>query len=230
MADHLTLIWQSLEIVWINLLLSGDNAILIALACRSLPEKQKRIGFLLGAAGAVGLRLIFTLAVEQLLELPVLKIGGGLFVIWLAMVFPRQSQADHDVAARPTLWGAVRAIIVADAVMSLDNVLALAAAAHGSMQLIVFGLLLSAPLVMFGAQALAALMTRLKWLIPLGAAILGWAGGALVATDPLWPRLGFDFETFEIGFGLAGAAIALLAGWSDRKPRAGADLDPPEAQ
>ena len=79
MADHLTLIWQSLEIVWINLLLSGDNAILIALACRSLPEKQKRIGFLLGAAGAVGLRLIFTLAVEQLLELPVLKIGGGLF-------------------------------------------------------------------------------------------------------------------------------------------------------
>jgi YjbE family integral membrane protein len=211
MTDTLTLIWEILEIVWINILLSGDNAILIALACRGLPEKQQRIGMAFGALGAVGLRIVFTVAALQLLDIPMLRLAGGLFVIFLAVQLPSQDTAPPQVEAKRTLFSAVRSIIVADAVMSLDNVLALAAAANGSMRLIVFGLLLSAPLIIFGASFMASAMKRFPIMIWAGAVILGWAGGELIAGDPVWSRLGLLAKAPEFVFGALGAAIVLAA-------------------
>jgi YjbE family integral membrane protein len=211
MTGNLTLLWEILAIVWINILLSGDNAILIALACRGLPEQQRRIGMILGALGAVGLRIVFTVFAVQLLDLPLLKLAGGLFVIFLAVKLPSQDTAAPQIGANRTLFSAVRAIIAADAVMSLDNVLALAAAANGSTRLIVFGLLLSAPLIMFGARFMAALMERFPLLIWAGAVILGWAGGELIAGDPVWSRLGLMSLPSEQIFGAIGGVAVLLA-------------------
>ena len=170
MPGNLALAWEVFEIVWINILLSGDNAILIALACRRLPEEQRRWGVLLGSLGGVALRIGFTLAIVQLLHVPLLKTAGALLLLYVAIKLPHGEHDRTDVDAKPNLWGAVMSIIVADAVMSLDNVLAIAAAAHGSMQLIVFGLALSAPLVMFGA-GVSAQIAR-----PFSAADLGRRG------------------------------------------------------
>jgi YjbE family integral membrane protein len=213
MPDTYTLAWEILEICWINLLLSGDNAILIALACRGLEERQQRLGMLLGALGAVALRIAFTFAIGGLLGVPGLRIAGGLFVIFLAVKLPGQASQPPEIEAKPSLLGAVRAIIVADAVMSMDNVLALAAAAKGSMPLIVFGLLLSAPLVMFGARFLSALMERFPILVWTGAVVLGWAGGELVSGDPIWLRAGFSMAPAEQWIGAVGAAFVLGAGF-----------------
>ena len=213
MAEVLTLSGGILEIVWINILLSGDNAIMIALACQGLPERQRRWGILLGAVGAVALRVGFTLIVAHLLHVPFLKLGGGLFVVYLAAKLPNQMSGPPKVAVKQTLLSAVGSIIVADAVMSLDNALALGAAAKGSQPLIVFGLLLSAPLVFFGARVLASLMERLPLLIWGGAVILGWAGGELIAGDPTWnwlvPTPPSDHWTGAIGcaFVLGTAAV-----------------------
>jgi YjbE family integral membrane protein len=219
MSDTVTLAWEILEICWINLLLSGDNAILIALACRGLEGRQRRLGMSLGALGAVGLRIAFTFAIGALLDLPGLRLAGGLFVIYLAVKLPSQVSHPPEIDARPTLLGAVRSIIIADAIMSMDNVLALAAAAKGSMRLIVFGLLLSAPLVMFGARFLSALMERFPLLVWTGAIVLGWAGGELVSGDPVWPRAGLTLAPAETMIGAAGAAFVLGAGFLSTRRR-----------
>ncbi len=181
MSGNLALAWEVFEIVWINILLSGDNAILIALACRRLPEERRRWGVLLGSLGGVALRIGFTLAIVQLLHVPLLKTAGALLLLYVAIRLPHGDHDREDVEAKPNLLGAVMSIIVADAVMSLDNVLAIAAAAHGSMQLIVFGLALSAPLVMFGAGVLLKLLDRFPLLI--------WAGAGVLAGSPAgWRR------------------------------------------
>ena len=195
MPGNLALAWEVFEIVWINILLSGDNAILIALACRRLPEEQRRWGVLLGSLGGVALRIGFTLAIVQLLHVPLLKTAGALLLLYVAIKLPHGEHDRTDVDAKPNLWGAVMSIIVADAVMSLDNVLAIAAAAHGSMQLIVFGLALSAPLVMFGAGVLLKLLDRFPLLIWAGAGVLGWVAGGMAATDPFWTRFHLPLET-----------------------------------
>ena len=160
MPGNFTLAAEILEIVWINILLSGDNAVLIALACRGLPKNRRRLGVLLGALFGVLLRVGFTLIVFQLLGIPYLKIIGALLLLAVAIKLPNQ-QFDHSkVEAKPDLVSAVTAIVVADAVMSLDNVVAIAAAAHGSLHLILFGLAISAPIVMFGAGALMEIFDR----------------------------------------------------------------------
>jgi YjbE family integral membrane protein len=194
------------EIVWINILLSADNAILVALACRNLPEKQKRLGIVLGAGGAIALRIAFTTAVAKLLDVPFLTMIGGLFVIFLAAKLPHQESQPPQVAANRTLFKAVASIIVADVMVSLDNAFALAAAANGSTALIIFGLLLSAPTIMFSAGLLASLLTRLPALIWLGVGILGWAGGQLVARDPALNNLPLS----ETWIGALGCAAVLL--------------------
>ena len=210
MPDSLTLVWSIFEIVWINILLSGDNAILIALACRGLPEERRRLGVVLGALGAVALRIAFTLVIVHLLGVECLRIFGGLLVVFIAIKLPFEQAGSKEIDAKRTLFGAVASIVVADAVMSLDNVFAIAAAAQGSMSLIVFGLALSAPLVMFGAGFLISLMERFPILVWGGAAILGWAGGELVAGDALWARNGLIAETQQGIVGAVGCAVVLL--------------------
>jgi len=209
MSDTFALFLEILEIVWINVLLSGDNAVLIALACRALPAERRRIGVLLGALFGVLLRVGFTLIVVQLLSVPLLKIMGALLLVGVAIKLPNQKIDHSKVEAKPDLWGAVTAIVVADAVMSLDNVVAIAAAAHGSLRLIVFGLALSAPLVMFGADALLKILDRLPILIFAGAGLLGYAAGELTATDPFLARLGAPPPHLETLAGGAGCLFVL---------------------
>jgi YjbE family integral membrane protein len=203
--------WDVLEIIWINILLSGDNAILIALACRSLPVKQRRWGVFLGALGGVVLRVIFTLLVVQLMNIPYLKACGSLLLLIVAVKLLIDETEHSDVKAKPNLMGAVTSIIMADAVMSLDNVLAIAAAADGSTQLIIFGLALSVPIVMFGAGLLLRVLERFPALVWAGAGLLGWVSGEMAAGDPaLLERLhGVDHEALERALAIGGAAIVL---------------------
>ncbi|HEV2509351.1 TerC family protein [Bosea sp. (in: a-proteobacteria)] len=177
--------WTSLlQIIWIDLLLSGDNAVVIALAVRSLPEKQRKVGILLGAGAAVGLRIIFAVVVTYLLAVPFLKVVGALLLFWIAIKLAKGEEEAHgDIAASDNLWKAVRTIAIADAVMSLDNVLAIAAAARGHFELFIFGLLLTIPLIVYGARLLSTVLERFPILIWLGAALLGWIAGEMLLGD-----------------------------------------------
>jgi YjbE family integral membrane protein len=178
--------WPVLQIVWIDLLLSGDNAIVIALACRNLPPEQRRIGMLLGAGAAIGLRIIFALLITYLLGVPFLKIIGGVLLFWIGIKLATgEDEAHEEVAGSDQLWGAVRTIAIADAVMSLDNVLAISAASHGNVWLFIFGLLLSIPLIIFGAQLITSIIERFPVFIWLGAALLGWIAGEMIVSDPV---------------------------------------------
>jgi YjbE family integral membrane protein len=178
--------WPVLQIVWIDLLLSGDNAIVIALACRNLPPEQRRMGMLLGAGAAIGLRIIFALLITYLLGVPFLKIIGGVLLFWIGIKLAAgEDEAHEEVAGSDQLWGAVRTIAIADAVMSLDNVLAISAASHGNVWLFIFGLLLSIPLIIFGAQLITSIIERFPVFIWLGAALLGWIAGEMIVSDPV---------------------------------------------
>ncbi len=222
MSGNLTILWEIFEIVWINILLSGDNAILIALACRTLPPERRRWGVALGALGGVVLRIVFTLVVVKLMQLPLLKSVGALLLLAVAVKLPLE-KADHSkVEAKPDLWSAVMSIIVADAVMSLDNVIAIAAAAHGSLRLIIFGLALSAPIVMFGASLMLKVLDRAPILIWAGAGVLGWIAGGLAAGDPFWEPASFaetPLAALGCGFVLAVAALIKRLGMREKKPR-----------
>lgn len=173
-----------LQIIWIDLLLSGDNAVVIALACRSLPPKQRRWGVLLGAGAAVGLRILFALVVTYLLGMPFLKLVGGALLFWIAIkLIVGEEEDEKEVEASESLWRAVRTVAIADAVMSLDNVVAIAAASKGHPELFIFGLLLSIPLIIFGAQVVLAIIARFPILIWFGAALLGWIAGEMMISD-----------------------------------------------
>jgi YjbE family integral membrane protein len=177
--------WVSLlQIIWIDLLLSGDNAIVIALACRSLPENRRKVGIWLGASAAVGLRIIFALVVTYLLGVPYLKVIGGILLFWIAIKLAvGEEEAHGNIEASESLWKAVRTIAIADAVMSLDNVIAIAAASRGHAELFIFGLLLSIPLIIMGAQLLTSIIERFPILVWLGAALLGWIAAEMILGD-----------------------------------------------
>jgi YjbE family integral membrane protein len=179
------------KIIWINILLSGDNALVIALACRGLKPRHRLWGMVLGAGAAVFLRIIFTGIVASLMELPYLKLVGGLALIVIAakLLVPDE-EGDDDVESASHLWHAVQIVVVADIVMSLDNVIAVAAAANGSVPLLILGLAISVPLIVAGAALIMALLTKLPILVWAGAALLGWIAGDVIATDPgIEPKL-----------------------------------------
>jgi YjbE family integral membrane protein len=174
-----------LEIIWIDILLSGDNAVVIALACRSLPPRRQKLGIGLGAAAAVLLRIVFATVITQLLAVPYLRIAGGALLLWIAVKLLKTEEEDENqVAAHETLFGAVRTIVLADLVMSLDNVVAVAAAAKGQISLFVIGLLISIPFVVGGASLLSGMIQRYPALIWFGGALLGWISGEMIASDP----------------------------------------------
>jgi YjbE family integral membrane protein len=179
------------KIIWINVLLSGDNALVIALACRGLQPRHRLWGMILGAGAAVILRIIFTGIVATLMELPYLKLLGGLALIVIAakLLVPEQEE-EGGVESASHLWAAVQIVVVADIVMSLDNVIAVAAAANGSVPLLILGLAISVPLIVAGAALIMALLNRLPILVWAGAALLGWIAGDVIATDPaIHPKL-----------------------------------------
>jgi YjbE family integral membrane protein len=204
-----------LQIIFVNILLSGDNAVVIAMACRSLPQPQRFWGLLIGAGAAVMLRLIFTGVVAQLMLLPYLKLVGGLALIYIAAKLVVPEGADKNkIEAVAHLWRAVRIVVVADIVMSLDNVIAVAAIAMGSFALLAIGLIASIPIIIAGAALIMALLDRFPILVWAGAALLGWIAGDVVATDPavlgyVTAALGEKFAR-QTEFAAAGAGVLLV--------------------
>jgi YjbE family integral membrane protein len=177
-----------LQIIGVNIILSGDNAVVIALACRSLPPRQQRLGIALGAGAAVVLRILFTLVIVTLMAIPYLKIVGALLLFWIGYKLMVPDDEHGEVEAGSNLWQAVWIVLVADAVMSLDNVIAVAAAAKGNVVLLILGLLISIPLVVYGATLMIKLINRYPVIIVVGAALIGYIGGEILVTDPVWER------------------------------------------
>jgi len=175
-----------LTIIWVNIILSGDNAVVIALAARALPAHQQKKAVFWGAGAAVIMRIILTIVAVELLKLPYLKLIGGALLLWIAVKLLIPEDDDDDgIESSSNLWTAIKTILIADLVMSLDNVIGVAAAAKGSIVLLVLGLLISIPLVIFGATMLMKLMERFPVIITIGAGILGWVSGEMAATDPV---------------------------------------------
>ena len=197
------------KIIVIDLLLSGDNAVVIALACRNLPEAQRRKGILFGVAGAIGLRIVLTFFAVGLLSLPYLKLVGALLLIWIGikLILPEEEHNADNIKADTRLFGAVRTIIIADFVMSLDNVLGVAAAAHGNAWLLVFGLLVSIPMIAWSSQLVLKLIDRFPFIIYAGGALLGYVAGEMLVTEASLRPL---VEAYHYLHWLAPAGCALL--------------------
>ncbi len=183
---HTTTFWTGLmSIIWINVILSGDNAVVIALAARSLPKEQQSQAVFWGAGAAVVLRIILTVFAATLLQLPYLKIVGGLLLFWIAINLLVPEEEEQDIKGHENLFHAIRTILIADLVMSVDNILAVAAVANGNYLLLILGLLFSIPLVIFGATMLMTLMQRYPMIVTAGAAMIGWVAGEMLMSDPM---------------------------------------------
>ena len=206
-----------LGIVVIDLSLAGDNALVIAMAVLSLPPRQRLIGLIGGTVGAVVLRIVLIAVITQILLIPFLQALGGLVLVWIAIKLVRQDASEatgHKVREVATLWEAIGIIIVADLIMSLDNVLAVAATAHGDLTLVLFGIGLSIPIVICGSSLLARLMDRFRWIVWLGGGVLGWVAGDLAITDTL-VRASIGSWDSILHWALPSllAATAIMLGW-----------------
>jgi len=176
-------LWQ---VILVNIVLSGDNAVVIALAARSLPQHQQKQAIIWGAGAAVVLRIILTIVALELLKWPWLKFIGAALLLWIAVKLLVPEDGDDDgIESSENLWTAIKTILIADLVMSLDNVIGVAAAAKGSVTLLILGLAISIPLVVFGATILMRLMQRFPIIVTIGAGLLGWVAGEMAATDPV---------------------------------------------
>jgi YjbE family integral membrane protein len=211
-----SLLLQALEIIWVNILLSGDNAVVIALACRSLPDSQRNKAVMLGAGAAVVLRIVFTLMTTALMGLPWVKLIGGLVLLWIAIKLLVPEDEDPDVAAHHSLWRAVQTVAIADVVMSLDNVIAIAAVAKGNWALIIFGLVVSIPLVVFGSQVIMRIMNRFTFVVWLGAALLGYVAAEIMIEDSAVASLFAEHYSHWIAEAL-GVFIVLFIGFLLRR-------------
>jgi YjbE family integral membrane protein len=245
------------KIIWINVLLSGDNALVIAMACRGLAPRQRLWGMAIGAGIAVVLLIAFTGIVATLMALPYLKLVGGLVLIVIAIRLLVPEAEGDDVTAGTSLWHAVRIVVIADIVMSLDNVIAVAAAANGQLPLLILGLAISIPMIVAGAALIMMVLDRLPILVWLGAILLGWIAGGVIATDPAvhpilqrlldgpiavqldaaWavlgasPHFSLDGDVAEYIFSVLGAITVLVAGsiWRKRRLRGSEHPAPPPA-
>ena len=229
--------WVGLaKIIGVNIILSGDNAVVIALAARSLPARQQKQAIFWGAGAAIILRIILTLFAVALLTLPVLRLVGGVLLFWIGIKLLVPEDDEADIAASEHLLTAIKTILIADLVMSLDNVIAVAAAAGGSVVLLVLGLAISIPLVIFGATLLIKLMERFPVIITIGAALIGWVAGEMMATDRIlasWlTALGavykddkpyFGAVSLELVAGVVGIIVVVAVGkWLARRQESGA--------
>ena len=205
------------QIIWINIILSGDNAVVIAMACRGLPPDKQRPGMVLGALVAVVLRIVFTVIVATLLSTPFLKIVGGCLLLWISvkLVLGEDEGGGGVVHQTERLWHAIRTVAIADAVMSLDNVLAIAAVAKDSTTLLIVGLVISVPLIVAGSAIIMALLGRLPILVWAGAALLGWVAGEMLVSDPwLSGVLGEEvIHQIEVPAAAIGAVLVVALGF-----------------
>jgi len=202
-----------IKIIWINIILSGDNAVVIALAARSLPAEQQKKAILFGSGAAVALRIVLTVVAAKLLALSYLQIIGGILLLWVGTQLLGGEDEEEDGGEQKSgLWVAVRTILIADLVMSLDNVIAVAAAAKGSMTLLVLGLAISIPLVIFGSKIMIKLMDRFPVIVILGAALIGWVAGETIVSDIAMQPIVEANHWMHTAFPVLGAAIVLGIG------------------
>ena len=221
MAEFMTTaFWVAVgQIILIDILLGGDNAVVIALACRGLPPAQRKKGIIYGTLGAIILRVILIAFALALLAIPYLKVVGGLLLIWIGvkLLIPHEEDGHGSIDATDKLWGAVKTVIVADLVMSVDNVLAIAGAAQGASQghqlpLVIFGLLVSIPIIVAGSQIVLKLMDRFPVIITLGAMLLGWIAGQMIFTDPGLKDWVPASKTWEYATAASGAFLVYAIG------------------
>ncbi|MGE5730843.1 MAG: TerC family protein [Gemmatimonas sp.] len=205
----------ALEIVVINILLSGDNAVVIALACRNLPARQRILGIFWGVIGAVVLRIILTFFATRLLTMPWLQLIGAVLLLWIGVkLIAEEEGGEPNVAASDRLLAAVKTVIVADLVMSLDNVIGVAAAAKGSLLLLIFGLAVSIPLVVAGSQIIMKLIARVPLLVQAGGGLLGWIAGEIATTDVVVkPWIDATAPDLHWIAPVAGAGFVIVGGW-----------------
>jgi YjbE family integral membrane protein len=213
--------WAALgSIIWVNIILSGDNAVVIALAARSLPPKQQKAAIFWGSGAAIVMRVVLTIIAVEMLKWPWLKIIGAILLVYIGVsLMLDDDEGEGDVGGdKGNIWIAIRTILIADLVMSLDNVLAVAAAAKGNIALLVIGLALSIPLIIFGSQLLLKVMERFPIIITAGAALLGFLAGEMLLTDPaLVQRVG-ELPHWQINVGGAvGAALVVALGIAMRR-------------
>jgi YjbE family integral membrane protein len=201
-----------LKIIWINILLSGDNAVVIALAARGLPPQQQKQAIMFGSGAAVALRIGLTIVAAWLLELQGLQVIGGILLLWIGMqLLAGEEEEEGEATEHSSMMTAVRTILIADLVMSLDNVIGVAAAAKGDQVLLIIGLAISIPLVVFGSSMMIKLMERFPAIITAGAALIGWVGGETVASDVLLRDFSAANPWFHMTAAAAGAVIVI--GW-----------------
>ena len=237
--------WLSVgKIIWINVLLSGDNALVIAMACRGLHGRHRLWGMVIGAGIAVVLLIAFTGIVATLMSLPYLKLVGGIALLIIAAKLLVPEDENDEIAAGTTLWHAVRIVVIADIIMSLDNVIAVAAAANGQLSLLVLGLSVSIPMIIAGAALIMLILDRFPVLIWLGAMLLGWIAGDVIASDPIDQTIfhkmldghisiegtsailgashfSLDGDLMDFAASILGAIVVLIVGsiWRSRKLR-----------
>ncbi len=212
------------KIIVIDVLLSGDNAVVIALACRNLPAAQRKQGILYGVVGAIGLRIVLTFFAVGLLSLPYLKLVGALLLLWVGvkLILPEEeAHGEGNIKAAASLWGAVKTIIIADFVMSLDNVLAVAGAARGNVLLLVFGLLVSIPLIAWSSQLVLKLIDRFPFIIYAGGALLGYVAGEMLVSEAAFRPLVEVHHALHWLVPVAGAVFVLAMGWGLALRKAG---------
>lgn len=215
------------QIILIDILLGGDNAVVIALACRQLPENQRLKGILWGTAGAILLRVALIAFAISLLKVPFLKIAGAALLIWIGvkLITPHDEDAHGNIQASDKLWSAVKTVIVADLVMSIDNVIAIAGAAQNAgeqhqMALVILGLVVSIPIIVWGSQIVLKLMDRFPVIILLGGMLLGWIAGGMFQTDPMLKDLIPQEQSWHYALGAAGALLVLAIGQALKARRA----------
>ncbi len=226
MLEFLTsLHWGAvLQIIIIDILLGGDNAVVIALACRNLPANQRLRGVVWGTAGAILLRVALITFAVALLDVPFLKLGGGLLLLWIGIkLMAPAADAHDDIKPASRLWDAVKTIVIADAVMSLDNVIAIAGAAEQAdpshrIALVIFGLVVSVPIIVWGSTLVLKLLDRFPIVVALGAGLLGWIAGGLIVNDPVGDRWAvLDTPPVLYGASIAGALFVVAIGYALRK-------------
>ena len=206
------------QIIMIDILLGGDNAVVIALACRGLPPEQRKWGIIWGTVGAIVLRVLLIAFALTLLTVPYLKLVGAVLLLWIGikLLMPQEDVSHGNINSSDKLWGAVKTVVIADLVMSVDNVLAIAGAAENAgnhqLGLVIFGLLVSIPIIVAGSQIVLKLMDRFPHIITLGGMLLGWIAGQMAITDPAVKQWFEATKTMEYSAALAGAVIVLFTG------------------
>lgn len=205
--------WVALaQIIMINIVLSGDNAVVIALACRSLPARQQKMAIIFGSVGAIVLRLILTFFAVYLLELPYLKLIGAALLLWIGIGLLKGEDDEGELEGHANLMAAIKTIVVADLVMSLDNVIGVAAAAKGNVPLLAIGLIISIPLIIFGSTLILKLMARFPVIITLGAGLLGWVAGEMALSDPAIHNWAEHQRTLHMAAPVLGALLVVATG------------------